>query len=78
MAGYLSGGVEGLSGAGDEERVGGINTTCGLADTVIGVMLTVLRRAGDRGGEGGSLGSSPISGLGSRKEAGGMKAGLPR
>jgi len=76
MAGYLSGGVEGLSGAGDEERVGGINTTCGLVDTVIGVMFTVLRRVGERGGEGGWPSSS--SGVGSRKEAGGMKAGLPR
>jgi len=49
---YLGGGgVEGLS-PGDGERVGGINTTCGLVETVIGVMFTVLRRVGECGGEG--------------------------
>jgi len=48
---YLSGGgVEGL-GSGDGVRLGGINTTCGLVETVIGVIFTVLRKVGECGGE---------------------------
>jgi len=61
--------------SGDGERVGGINTTWGLVGTVIGVMFTVLRKVGERGEDGG-LASSSMAGLGSRKEAGGIKTGL--
>jgi len=50
---YLSGGgVDGLWWSGDGVRVGGINTTCGLVETVIGVIFTVLRKVGECGGEG--------------------------
>ena len=74
---YLSGGVEGVVNAsGDGERVGGINTTCGFVGTVMGVMSVVLRRVG--GECGGEVGRSASGSLGSRKESGGIKTGLPR
>lgn len=77
--GYLGGGgVDGGGVSGEGERVGGINTTCGFVETVIGVIFTVLRRVGERGDGDGELASGSMPGLGSRKEAGGMKAGLPK
>ena len=65
-----------MGGSGDGVRVGGINTTCGFVETVMGVMSVVLRRAG--GECGGEDGWSRSGSLGSRNESGGIKTGLPR